>query len=615
MSDNNEEKFFNLLYANVDEDLNDIISTNAGKYKISIFMTRKYSFNNSNFTEKGRDFHLKYNEDVINLYLEDNLNSIGLAGYIDVKNESSYLDIPLGKHNNYYIVVNITQYNNDDKPIIKYEPYIFDISYVKNLSSPETEKKILRLGLVDCITSVLKEHSIASVIKKFNNISQEKSYKIVFGNILQYVRDFLRISTNDKYGFYKELVYDEKTKLGNGVYNGNDENTDMSELVSQSFSKLDNNASIYDAMQQLLKDCCTSMKSPAAFKNKYTSIGDVLIPFFFKEEYTDVCGFYNSLWGSESESAYKSATKRVASDGSFLDKVQSTLKDKADELRKNSGENSYKKFIRDSFTTNNTSLMLRPITMRDIFMPFYITFGSNSYMGVYENINPYIDDESNKKIVTLNGTYSQEISSIQFNPIDMNLVRKIWKNVIFVDTNGEGGSLGTSTLIFFSWFIDYYLKVFLRTNADDRSFRVTNVQPSFHMMQVGDKIPHATKEGNSFSNDYDEYNSYVFYTETPDSVKECLRLMGKNIASFALVGDSYQFKIRGNLLRRPNEIIKCGHRGTGGSTQQGLTMGTGLSGENYTLMYVKKIVHHFHGTNYENDVLGCKICEILHRTT
>jgi hypothetical protein len=76
-----------------------------------------------------------------------------------------------------------------------------------------------------------------------------------------------------------------------------------------------------------------------------------------------------------------------------------------------------------------------------------------------------------------------------------------------------------------------------------------------------EKIAHGTKDDDSFNNSFDEINSYTFTTETEDSAGECLRLMGKNIASFILSNDVYEFKIRGNLLRRPNEIIKFGFRG------------------------------------------------------
>jgi hypothetical protein len=63
-----------------------------------------------------------------------------------------------------------------------------------------------------------------------------------------------------------------------------------------------------------------------------------------------------------------------------------------------------------------------------------------------------------------------------------------------------------------------------------------------------------------------------------------------------LGNEAYSFKIRGNLLRRPNEIIKFAYRGVRGQTQQTLSMQTSIAASDYTFFYVKKVGHHFKGT-------------------
>ena len=180
--------------------------------------------------------------------------------------------------------------------------------------------------------------------------------------------------------------------------------------------------------------------------------------------------------------------------------------------------------------------MLRQMTMRDIYMPFFLAFGSDKYTGVYEDINP---GSSATNTVAINGVYQKEIMTMQFNPIDMNTVRKLWKNVIFLDCS-DGGSGGNCTLIFFSWFFDYFQNVFLKsdpTAITKNGFRVSNVQPSFHMLSKNEHINHAAKEGTDFINQFDEYNAFTYASETPDVVSECLRVMGRNIASFILLND------------------------------------------------------------------------------
>lgn len=672
----------NIKYALVDEDWENVVNTNTGNFKITVFLAKKFEFNDSNF-KLNENIYLKYLDTVKSIYLVDDISSIGLTGYIDVLNISSYLDMFLGRHNNYYLVINFTEYDGEGKtPETKYEPYIFDISYVQNLTSPDEEKKMLRIGLVDCITSILKNHSIASVIKQHTDIVTAYSYKTVLEYILTYVKRHVQINTNNKYEFKKDLLYGPTmTCLGN-IYNGNDTDEDMADLVKATFGKISRNATIYEALTQILQDACTSIRTPAGFKEKYMDIGNVLIPFFFKEEYPDKWGLYHSVWGGksagndredggsqqsgtqgtegtkpESEAAASSsdATKPQAENSAQSQPVQtpnpeqptqkaaqqaqpaqpaqqaqttqpkksgseqelSTLQSWRNSLSETNKEIANKKkkdqgveLWKENYGGKAKKLMLRQMTMRDIYMPFFLAFGSDDYTGVYEDINPGSDVSDT---VAINGVYQKEIMSMQFNPIDMNTVRKIWKNVIFLDCS-DGGAGGNCTLIFFSWFFDYFQNVFLKSDPTaiaKNGFRVSNVQPSFHMLSKNENIRHAAKEGDEFVNQFDEYNAFTYASETPDVVRECLRVMGRNIASFILLNDSYIFRLNGQLLRRPNEIVRFGFRGSSGDTIQELSMHTDINMGEYTYLYIKKVAHIFEGNNYYNDITACKICEVL----
>lgn len=673
----------NVKYALVDEDWENIVNTNTGNFKITIFLAKKFEYNDSNFT-LTENIYLKYLDTVKAIYLEDDISSIGLTGYIDVLNISSYLDMFLGRHNNYYLVINFTEYDGEGtSPQTKYEPYIFDISYVQNLTSPGEERKMLRIGLVDCMTSILKNHSIASVIKQHTDIVTAYSYKTVLEYILTYVKRHMQINTNNKYEFKKDLLYGPTmTCLGN-IYNGNDTDEDMSDLVKATFGKISRNATIYDALLQILQDACTSIRTPAGFKDKYMDIGNVLIPFFFKEEYPDKWGLYHAVWGGKStenvredgggQNVGTSSTEGQAAAGTSgtsetttpkpqaADSAQSqpaqtatpttpaarntqattpapqqpaqaqpaqpqqsgseqqlgtlqswrnTLHDLNSEIANNKKKDQGVELWKEDYGGKAKRLMLRQMTMRDIYMPFFLAFGSDDYTGVYEDINPGSDASDT---VAINGVYQKEIMSMQFNPIDMNTVRKIWKNVIFLDCS-DGGSGGNCTLIFFSWFFDYFQNVFLKSDPTAlarNGFRVSNVQPSFHMLSKNENIRHAAKEGASFTNQFDEYNAFTYASETPDVVRECLRVMGRNIASFILLNDSYVFRLNGQILRRPNEIVRFGFRGSQGDTMQELSMHTDINMGEYTYLYIKKVAHIFEGNNYYNDITACKICEVL----
>lgn len=694
--------YMNVQFSNVDETIHDVIITNAGKFQISVFLVPKFTTSQRIFTKQQAIF-LKYGDTVKSIVLQDDIDNIGLTGYIQVDNRGSFLDAFLGRHNVYYVVINITKYKDNELGVqqiqYKYEPYIFDIDSVTNISSSQKQEKILKIGLVDIVTSILKTHSIASVIKYDKDIVTCGSYKYIFSKILEYVKNYIKVNTNNKYQFKKDLLYGENTVcLGRG-YNGYDADAGMTQLIKSSFLKISRNASIMQALDILLVDCCTTMKTPKSFSDNYMTIGDVLIPFFFKQQYPDPFGIYSQIWntgvkdGQSSEtgtttgtngsgqtgsteqpattttpttqtpsaddtstttpttttptddssgttttttrdiqprtptdSGQDSSNKPTDSTGSSSTSSTTSTATNANQQNNNSGggfiaavdrffdqlpKNDNKKnnmvdFVTTS-TKNTTPILMRQMTMRDIYMPFFLAFADDKYSGIFQGINPQ-GESINDDDVMLLGHYHGQLKSMQFNPIDMNSVAKLWKNVIFLDCSGKATCLN-STLIFFSWFFDFFQHVFL--NSQKRGL-VSNVMPDFFMLSRTQGIKHAQKQNETFENKFDEYNAYTYATETQDSVKQCLRLMGKNLASFTLVNDSYTFTINGNLLRRPNQIIKMWYKGNKkGAYNQMLTYATNLLFGDFIYLYVRKVTHKFVGSYYDNDIVGCKICEQL----
>lgn len=86
---------------------------------------------------------------------------------------------------------------------------------------------------------------------------------------------------------------------------------------------------------------------------------------------------------------------------------------------------------------------------------------------------------------------------------------------------------------------------------------ISNVIPDFYVFAGANKIGYADNANDStFDNLFDEYNSYTLALTAGDTLNESLRAMGKNIASLVLANDSYTFSLKGNLLRRPNEIVR-----------------------------------------------------------
>jgi hypothetical protein len=207
------------------------------------------------------------------------------------------------RHNNFYFVITFTEYVAGEASL-KYEPYIFDVSKVETITKGYKSDKIVRVHLVDVITSILQSHSIASFIKfEGTGVTKNtKSYKELFGKIINYVKRFIKINTDNYFEFKKDVLYDEQTRFdGLQKMNGYDGDIDLHHLITASFNKIDRNASIWEAMEVLLRDCVTSIKMTQEMKDRFETIGDVLIPFFFKEEYSDIKAVYYNLWNRGNE--------------------------------------------------------------------------------------------------------------------------------------------------------------------------------------------------------------------------------------------------------------------------------------------------------------------------
>lgn len=697
------DRYFNISLATVDEDSDEGYTTfNQEKsMKITCFFVPKYE-KNEELVNPENVIKLPYSEVVKEIVLEDKLDSIGMSGYITVENKGGVLEAIFERHNNFWLVINFTE--KVDSTSIKYEPYIFEILSVQNITSKFKKDKLVRVNFVDVITSVLSSHSIASFIKHEGlDVTSTKNYKLLFEKIINYVKRYLKINTNNYWEFKKDVFYGQNTRFdGYKKLNGFDGDLDLGTLVTASFNKIDKNASIYEALQILLKDCVTSIKMSDEIKEMFEEIGDVLIPFFFKEEYADGNLIYSSLWndgnpnqiaayeGQEdgsvtagsnttttnnqqgsgtnnnntsekpqtpiTEATQQPATRMTRDTGDNGNNTQGSNEKPNDTLTSgttgnnvqvstNSGTNTgsttggtetqeaekkthldVKHTTYDNYGGKSITLALRNITMRDFFMPFYLCF---THRGEVQGQKaPFIWEDINKnkfKINTLNGQFEDNIQSLVFKSIDKKSVDKRWKNAIFLDASSESSGCNC-TLVFFDWFYKFYLKAFLNSNAlvnqtkkhvevkhdlDNITF-VSNVIPDFYIFSLLNKVGYAKNSNDTtFDNLFDEYNAYTVALTSKDTLNEALREMGKNIASFVLLNDSYTFNLRGNLLRRPNEIVRLniGDIMNGSDTQ--LDVFTNLKGDSSLFVYLRKVTHVFSGTEYVNGIVASKICETL----
>lgn len=647
------DNFLNVKLAIVDEDENDVTTFNKEfDMKISCFFVPKFN-KGEDFYNKENIIYLPYSEIVKSITLEDSLDCIGMRGQVEVANMGGALDGVFERHNNYYFVITFTQYvaNNHS---IKYEPYIFDVASVETITRGYKSDKLIRINLVDIITSILQSHSVASFIKfEGTEITKCRSYKQLFEKIIDYVKRYIKINTDNHFEFKKDVIYDELTRFnGAEKKNGFDADLDLGFLVEATFNKIDRNASIWEALQQMLKDCVTSIKMNQALKDSFENIGDVLIPFFFKEEYADRDCIYYNLWNTgdeikiaalEGEEEQKPQTTNVQTttqvtnnqasqqtlsrageppettgngdETSTLEtqitepttNISQTSNNKPSEIIESDNRYKLKDVTLSDYGGKSKTLALRNVTMRDFFMPFYLCF---SYT---ENGGPYIFEDINDSKIpmsTMNGKINDNLQSLSFHSIQKSVVDKRWKNAIFLSVNGSGADC---TLIFFDWFYKYFLKVFLNSSKMGGSSNyISNVIPDFYLFSLKHGIGFANDaKTNTFNNLFDEYNSYTVALSTKDTTNEALREMGKNLASLVLLNDSFSLTLKGNLLRRPNEIIRINIGDMNDGTDSQLPMFTNLSGDSSLFVYIRKVTHVFSGDSYINNIIASKICESL----
>lgn len=610
---------------------------------------------------KGKDFYdsnnavsIPYSTLVKEIVLEDSLDAIGLHGYIDVSNEGGVLDGILERHNLFYLVINMTEYFSNGTSI-KYEPYIFEIDRANQVTKPfNTGSRVVRFHLVDIITAILRSHSVASFIKLTGeSVTSCDNYKQLFNNIVDYVKRFIKINFDNTLEFKKDVFFGETTMYkGKEKLNGYDKDLTLGgekSLIRCSFNKIDKNASIWEAMNVFLTDCVTSIKMTEELKQAFQDVGNVLIPFFFKEEYSDLRGVYNNYWREPEKNQEETQSSTVSTpapsgtqattptpattpnpdtpattddapqqqagqEQTLGSQVIANVSQDVSVANTQTGGNGsetpntqtvapyQKELVNVNYGGTSNALAYRGITMRDFFMPFYLCF-SQQVPVVFQEINV-----GKSPAVSLELPITDSLQSLQFTTIDKKYVDKRWKNAIFIDTVNSSCN---STIIFFDWFYRFFLRVFLNSSKIGGTQNyISNVIPDFYLFSLINGIGYAENSNNeSFDSLFDEYNSYTVALKTADTTNEALREMGKNLASLVLLNDSYTLSLVGNIRRRPNEILKLnvGDLKNGEETQ--IPLYTNLNQDSSMFIYVRKVTHIFKGDEYMNKILASKICE------
>lgn len=428
--------------------------------KISIFLVNKFIYSESknvvfNWTEedeKRNIIELLYEKDVEELMLEDALDEISLRGSLVLRCEGSRFQGVLENYMQYDLIIGFTLSDDqDDRTYI--EPYIFNITNVKQLSSPTDQNKKYSISFLDILSYTAMNHSFASVRKLAEgSLSNAKNYEALINTVYDYLVSFIQRFTLGSF------TYDKVNFLENS-------DVDTAELVKMTINKIPQNATVLDALKIISYDACTAInikkerlenvkKDFELFEND----GIAFVPLFFKEEYL----VHSALYVAEFDK----------DDGSkLIDKITSI----------------------EGNTNSSSDILIRSLFKRNLSMPFYFAFDKDKKI-IFESLNPEEETDENEKKNTQNtnieisntedtfdcisGQKISPITSMSTKFIDMAVNNSRWKNMIFLyesQSKGDG-----NFLLRFDWLFNLYNNVFLNQGIGNNTY-TTNILPDFYI--------------------------------------------------------------------------------------------------------------------------------------
>lgn len=627
--------------------------------KISIFLVNKFIYSESknvvfNWTEedeKRNIIELLYEKDVEELMLEDALDEISLRGSLVLRCEGSRFQGVLENYIQYDLIIGFTLSDDqDDRTYI--EPYIFNITNVKQLSSPTDQNKKYSISFLDILSYTAMNHSFASVRKLAEgSLSNAKNYEALINTVYDYLVSFIQRFTLGSF------TYDKVNFLENS-------DVDTSELVKMTINKIPQNATVLDALKIISYDACTAInikkerlenvkKDFELFEND----GIAFVPLFFKEEYL----VHSALYVAEFDK----------DDGSkLIDKITSI----------------------EGNTNSSSDILIRSLFKRNLSMPFYFAFDKDKKI-IFESLNPEEETDEKEKKNTQNtnieisntedtfdcisGQKISPITSMTTKFIDMSINNSRWKNMIFLyesQSKGDG-----NFLLRFDWLFNLYNNVFLNQGIGNNTY-TTNILPDFYINEkiglangsiktesqkekeenekynktateaakaaagaapagtekqtenkeqgktspntesnvvntsnstdVGDEETDKETKTALYEKDYHEFNANTFLIRSEDSTKETQYYVGKMLTSFIMLNTSYTYSIEGSLFRRPNEIVKINRHidETGAAHDPNPNAPSGLDGKSkFTMVYVTNVKHFFKSKSFTNIITANKI--------
>lgn len=530
-------------YTKLDQGLTLFTAFEGGaQYMINCYLVPAFILDETRFSREKCQYW-QWGKDVQELNIYEKLMDFGISGSLTVIDNTNSLSYLLEQFISFELVINIVQKLHENAKPLRFEPYILNIVNVEPISDPGNPQKKLKIYFEDILTSYAKRSSIAALFKLNPDFKQIDSFPKAFEAVFEYLKAIVNGNSEDKLTFDKEIKF-----------NNYEVETAEQPLIENIIERLPQDASVYDLLQEMSKDACIAIKPDSTITDNFEMIGDVMVPLFFREEYTDMQNVYYTAY-----------------------------KESADSLDKMGNAEAY---------------ISRPFALRNFYMPFQLAFSTKdcliSEAFTVSNTDIKLD------FGTINGVNPSSFESMEAVTANTELTKRRWKNMSFLSANPSGTA---NRLIYFNWLYEYYCRVFLGAKSGDEARKVSNILPVFY---ISERLSETIQNDQELA----ERNSnvYLIENEKADPLKEILMQMGKSIASFVLLNNSYSFVTDGSLLRRPNEIVNLYLSSTDEATPLA-PMRTDFAMSSNVMLYTTAVFHQFHNNTFKDKIVCNRIYE------
>lgn len=541
---------------------------NGDTLKIACYLVNKALINEES------TIYFKYGTDIKNISITDSVTKFGTTASIDIIDNGGGLTTLLQYQMSYYFVISILnviddgtdKMENTENKIeqgIFYQPYIFELDFVETISSDRSKSKIYRLYLSDIISSTLKKVSYGNLLLEYTAFPNCSNFGDVYRYFIDYAALIINLTHNKKYKIPKTLM------LGGSI---NDNlNTIIKDVILKDVTI---DTPLYDLLNKFYSTASRELEVPEHFAAKAEVKGMVSVPLLLNEEWEDLSATYRRYYNDHDSD---SMVETLSLEGSV---------------------------------TVNSQLFKRGLYLKHLQMPFQLLFGDKPK--VYEIINPKYSegmiDESEVDFNPMNGFTNSPVDDMVEIPIDQYTSAVAWKNLALMSDGAQGAA---NALIYWNWIFEYYKNVYLNyeNNIIKKKYNKETLPPANPHFNIVDKLNLVGGDKDTFA----KINAVTIRMRSMDPIKEALWHVGRSVKSYIFMNDLYGFKIKGNIIRHPGEIIKINAPNKNDAEADSVSSiagGINTLSAGYTLSYITQITHSFNGTRYEDIIYATKICNI-----